>query len=1095
MQNIKWAPATGALAAAVVAVTAVLLAPVQYSQTTLRSLGQACPAGYQQMDAVLFAQEYRPTMSAAERDALRERYPNPMCIASKRPESLMEFTAMQQARMEARGVQVPGSVRSAVVQKEALKALQGKVANADVSWQPYGTGPMIGDGEDFPEVNGQGFSNLSGRADQFAFDALNKRLFVAIGNGGIWMSTAPAGDISQIGTTAAPWVSVSDRLPTLVTSGVGWTTAGGRASDGDLAGTLIALTGEHSQGGNTYVGLGAYWSNDLGATWNHASGVPDGALGFKVETDPSNPQVVYVATGRGLYRSADAGRSYSNVALPVSADCAGVDGVNKKYPGTSSSDGMGPCVLANIVTDVVVKHPGGSTNEAGGQVLAAVGYRGGNAPFLDGTPQSPGNGLYRSDTGAPGSFTKLDVSGTGSTSTGFAPQERIGRVEMGVATGPEQNHNYVYALVQDAVLLNGGLAVPFGLPGVDEVIGALSELDCSMLPEGDPQFVCETLQGGATLGATTINGVYASADFGSSWTRMADTTELALLPTTGSSLIVPSALGVGPGVQAWYDEWMAVDPTRVSTLPAGVPTRIGFGMEEVWQSRLPGIPQNGTLQAGLTDFAVIGPYFSGDRCQLLIGSATPGIPVCVTDTNPVDLDGRYTTHPDQQAGIYLPTSDGGVCLFAGGDGGVFNQCVGPNEEMDNTKWADSSNQGFHTLFHYSFAVAKDGTVWFGNQDNGSGKITPQGETFQTYVGDGVFAAVDPDNSDIAYVETPGLNMQLTTDGGSSYTGIAPADVTNPYFAAPFIMDESDKNHLITGGTEVFETVLGSSTTSSNWVQVFNLGSGPDGAVRNLRAVDTHGKTSYVGFCGPCSPLAAAGFQRGIATNAGAADADKASPNGWHFAAANGLPNRYITWIEIDPADTTGKTVYVTLAGYSLAKWLPPGMFLDDDARRAAAMVGAGNLWVSRDGGETFSNASGNLSDSPAYFTTLYKRGNQLLLGTEIGAFVADAPTPGQQPTWVPMGTGLPNVVVTQFQVQPGNDKQLFASTFGRGMWTVTLKDTTTTPPPDGEPPVIDPVPTPPTNGGGSVGRFGGGAFGFGALSLLGLLAWRRRRWH
>lgn len=1086
MRLVPFAPAGAVFASVTAVVAALALAPQPYSETSLRVLGQACPAGYQMVDAALFAADYHPSMTEAQRAAIKAEYPNPICISKKAPESLMEFTAMQQARTEARGEQVPGGLRAAAANKDAMKPLQAKVANGDVVWAPYGTGPMIGNDPTYPEVAGQGFSNLTGRVDQFAWDAVNERMFAAVGNGGVWMSTPPDGDVRQIGDATAPWVAVGDSLPSIVVSGVGWTPRGGRSADGAAGGTLIALTGEHSQGGNTYVGLGAYWSNDLGATWNAASGVPDGALAFKVEVDSVNPDNIYLATGKGLFRSTDAGRSYTNVALPVSADCAGVDGLNTRFPNTTTPEGMGPCVLANIVTDVVVKPAGGTTNEVGGQVLAAVGYRSGSAPFLDGTPQAPGNGLYFSETGAPGSFVKTATSG-------FTPQERIGRIELGVAAGPEQNHNFVYAAVQDAELLNGALAAPGG-ELIEPVLDALQAIPCDQLPEGDPQFICETVQGGAQLGATFIHGIFVSDDFGQTWTQMADTTEIGLLPITGSSLIVPAALGVGPGVQSWYDLWMAVDPTQVSAVQPGVPTRITFGMEEVWQNRLPGVPQNGvTQQLGLADFAVIGPYFAGDRCQLLIGSATPGVPICPTDTNPLDPAGfnRTTTHPDQQAGFYLPTGDGGVCLFAGGDGGVFKQCVAAGENMDNTKWPNASNEGFHTLYHYGFAVAKDGTVWFGNQDNGSGKITPAGDTFQTYVGDGVFAAVDPDDSNIAYVETPGLNLQLTTDGGSTYSSIAPA-VTNPYFAAMFIMDPTDKNHLITGGTEIVETVMGSETTAASWVEVFNLGTGPEGALRNMRAVDTHGKTSYAAFCGPCSPLVAAGFQRGLATNAGAADADKASPNGWRFAAANGLPNRYITWVEIDPADTTGKTVYVTLAGYSLAKWIPPGLFLDDEARRAAAMVGAGNVWKSTDGGENFTNFSGNLVDSAAYFTTVYKRGNQLFLGTEIGAFVADVPVSGA-PVWAPMGTGLPNVVITQFQVQPGTDDQLFVSTFGRGMWSTTLKDTDA--PGGGAPPVIAPV-NPVTGGSsGSEGRFGGGSFGLAALSLLGLAALRRRRLH
>src|SRR4029078_8820129 len=80
-------------------------------------------------------------------------------------------------------------------------------------------------------------------------------------------------------------------------------------------------------------------------SWTHASGVPDGAMAFRVAVDESNPNVVYVATSKGLFRSADEGSSFANVTLPVSPDCT----------GTSA----GKCQFANVVTDVVVKKPGG----------------------------------------------------------------------------------------------------------------------------------------------------------------------------------------------------------------------------------------------------------------------------------------------------------------------------------------------------------------------------------------------------------------------------------------------------------------------------------------------------------------------------------------------------------------------------------------------------------------------------------------------------------------------------------------------------------------------------------------------------------------
>ena len=44
--------------------------------------------------------------------------------------------------------------------------------------------------------------------------------------------------------------------------------------------------------------------------------------------------------------------------------------------------------------------------------------------------------------------------------------------------------------------------------------------------------------------------------------------------------------------------------------------------------------------------------------------------------------------------------------------------------MTNFGWGQGANNGFYTLLPYGMAVAKDGTVWMGFQDNGSGHIEP-----------------------------------------------------------------------------------------------------------------------------------------------------------------------------------------------------------------------------------------------------------------------------------------------------------------------------------------------------------------------------------
>ena len=100
MRFISIAPAAAVFAVATVVVGGLASSPQRYAEKDLRALGQSCPAGYRMVDAVQFAQDYRPGMSEAEQAAIRAQYPNPVCVAQKSPESLMEFTQLQQARAQ-----------------------------------------------------------------------------------------------------------------------------------------------------------------------------------------------------------------------------------------------------------------------------------------------------------------------------------------------------------------------------------------------------------------------------------------------------------------------------------------------------------------------------------------------------------------------------------------------------------------------------------------------------------------------------------------------------------------------------------------------------------------------------------------------------------------------------------------------------------------------------------------------------------------------------------------------------------------------------------------------------------------------------------
>lgn len=895
------------------------------------------------------------------------------CVAVKHPEPLFEIELRQREWLSVRSAPfsdvAPGAFSAAMEQRRAMAKSGKKVTGTAGTWEPYGRGPLISNGAAYSSVNDLGLVDLMGRIDSLFHDPATNRLFAAKGTGGIWLS-------EDLGDT---WRSIGDGLPSQIVGAVAWTPANG--------GTVVAVSGDPTFGGNGYTGFGAFYSTDLGATWHKAVGVPDGALGFAVAVDPANPNVVYTGTLFGLFRSADGGQSYVNAQLPTGS-CAGVEG---------GSTGRPECQLANVVTDVVVRAPGGvDADVAAGTVLAAVGWRGGIRRNADGSVQSTGNGLYRSTTGVAGSFQRLAASG-------FPGQSRIGRVELGATTGAAQDHDYVYAIVQDAAVLNG----------------SLESIDAADVP--DPR-------GGA---GTNLNGVYVSADFGATWTLMADDTVIAKNPATGSALVgTGTAIGFEPGVQAWYNLFIAPDPTRQNE--NGVPTRLAFGLEEVWQNELP-LAMNGPAT-----FKVIGRYFSDDACLLL----DLGLPECPTNRPPTT---STTTHPDQHDAVWIPDEAGGVMLAVGNDGGFYKAHVAAGEEIDNGRWGNGNQTGFNTLLPYDVAMAKDGTVWAGLQDNGHIKIKPTGQQFMTFGGDGTFAEVDPDNSDIAFEATPGGVMRATTDGGKTWTDISPP-ITNARFVNPFELDPLDARHLVTGGNEIVETVVGADTGSllgtglfSDWTQVFDLGTRsrpgdpaaePDplnpslDPANGMSAIDVHGDAIYVGFCAPCDILnARVPFERGIATNIGGdAPPQRGTSNGWHIASARGLPKRFITSVAIDPRDP--RTIVVSLGGYS-RRWVPPGT-LQDEA--TLADIGDGHVFKSTDAGETFVDISGDLPDVPATWITL--RGNQVIVGTDTGVFASS--THGGT-SYAPL-VGLPVVPISTMSLKPDNPNMLVAATYGRGIW-------------------------------------------------------------
>ena len=883
---------------------------------------------------------------------------------------------------------------SAVAQAQEISTL-AKYTSAP--WTFPGKDALYADDPTYTRTSGEGFHNLSGRIQSFTYNPSNvSQWWAGVANGGVWESD----------NAGATWHSDGEALPTQIVGAIAYD-----------KGVLLAGTGDPAFGGDSYSGLGGYYSTDNGATWMHSTGIPNGTITFRVAVDPTNYMIVYQATGKGLWRSTDEGKTYTNVVLPTTC--------------TNINDPT--CFFANIVSDVIVKpaHGGGtSAADLGGEVMAAVGWRAGTLADAVGKPQAPQDGIYTSETGAPGSFKFSDPS-----KSGFPGIANAGRTALGEAIGASQDHNYIYALVEDPQKFNkqtnlANLPVLSATSGIPVVNG--------------------------TLSPSVLNGVYGSADFGQTWTLMANALQLAA-PYHASALGgTECALGYCAGVQSWYNEWIQPDPSSNLTSEAGVPDFLAFGLEEVWggSAAIPAV-------ANTSDFGVFGRYFSGSTCAALNLPELQGF--CPT-TSGTGQQGS-TVHPDQHAAMFVPDASGNLdTIVVGNDGGAYSQHNNGGvptavtlpggstpEPYDNNHWANGINHDLSTLLPYDGEMSKDGTIFGGLQDNGELKISPNGTQNSVFGGDGFYSGVDPKNSKDAYEEYVDGSVSKTSDGGQTWEPIDPC-FTEAQFSTPFQLDPTNADHLVVGGNYVEESLAGINTTSpvatgetsvdknaecspntaflfastTDWKAVYFLGT-TNGYPNEVSALDVAGAAVYTGFCGSCDIVTQGlPFHSGIATNIGGSQPPKSGTNqGWHIAPAAGLPNRIINSVTIDPTDP--KTVYVTLGGYG-RRWIPPGSLGD-----SVAAVGSGHLYVSHDAGNTFKDISGNLPDAAADYAVVHQ--GDLIVATDVGVFGEKGKTSGQ---FSQVGTGLPNVPVVHLVITPRSPNELLAATYGRGEALIEL---------------------------------------------------------
>jgi hypothetical protein len=935
----------------------------------------------------------------------------------------------------------PGAYLHAIAQRGAVPAA-GSATGTGGTWRLAGHAPLCAAQTTGSKVcpapsaaNGKysytgklGFRTLSGRTSSFAYDPSRPgRYFASPVVGGVW-------ETRNGGMT---WRSVGNGLPSQ--------TVGALAYDAPRH-RIIVGAGDNSFGGSGIAGPGIYYSDNDGRTWRRAHGVPDLILSFKIAVSPvGGGKTVYAATSKGLFRSVNGGTSFRNERVPTSPK-----GYSPNCAGNTTSH---LCFFANDVTDVVVKRTK-TANGPAGAVIAAVGWRAGqkvdiganNKPVpgckMNKKPtkclQAPRNGLYTSRTGAPGSFSYIKP-GTGGP-LALPPTKIFGRTALGIASGPHQSSDAVYALVEDAVKFNG----------CQDVLDR-------------PSPSCNSDVQGEGVG-TVLDGMYASYNFGKSWTKVMDYSQLQ---QPGTNSAIGNQVGYKPGVQSWYNLWVQPDPTRTDS--SGDPSRVLFGLEEVWDNSPQPALGSVTLKTPYTaqapdSWGVIGRYWNA--CA--VGPEALSVGPCNPDPFTSGPIAGSTTHPDQHAAALIPDAKGGgVTLLVGSDGGAYKQHVAKGQNFNNNRWGNGLNATMSALQPYDAEMAKDGTIVSGLQDNGEMKISPKGAESEIFGGDAFYTAINPTNSkDIIEEYTYAVQVNLSLDGGASWYPIQPSSCGTPtsnLFSTPIEQDPTIAGHLLLGCTKLQEATKvfadpcstadggNANNCTSNSIPfktVYDLSKlhSPNGASNVPSALAVRGAREYVAYCGYCDPATQKlPFANGIATNVGGKKPPKiGTSQGWHQAKAlcsgcgtanRRLPERYINSIQEDPRNPN--TVYVTLGGYG-RRWIPPGSFGESTAN-----VGVGHVFVSHDHGNHFTNITGNLPDISANWTTVHN--GKLIVATDLGVYIMTSPGHAARhghrttaPRYAALGRGLPAAPVFTVRITPANPNKLLISTYGRSDWTYTF---------------------------------------------------------
>ncbi len=739
------------------------------------------------------------------------------------------------------------------------------------------------------------------------------------------------------------------------------------------------------------VAGGVWKTTDGGTTWLPLNDFLANIAVTSMAFDPSNPSIIYAGTGEGffnadgvrgagIFKTTDAGAHWTR--LPATASNSNFFFVNDIVVSPANAQH----VYAATRTGVWRSLDGGTTwNQA---IVSNVANGANGAMDLVIRTDKSTDYIFA----AVGTFSRshifrnTDAGGDGTWEDVYS-EPTMGRTSLAIAPS---NQDVIYAMAL-----------------------------CISCPAGtNPNFPTASYTDG-------LLGVFRSTSAGDpgSWTTQvrnnsANLQDTLLLANPVNGALAQCGFGTSQFLnQGWYDNVIAVDPTDPEKVWAGGVDLfrsdnggVNWGVASYWWFQVNGTPpNNGDPQFVHADNHIIAfhPNYNGTTNQTMFAGNDGGI---YRTNNALTGNVGYVNGTTPGGGTITPTSP--ICGNEFTPGGFFTV---PAPVI----WSPLNNGYAVTQFYHGLPYPNGQTYFGGTQDNGTNRGTDAaGPNAWSRIngGDGGYVAVNPLNTNILYLETTGLSLRRSTNGGASFVG-ATSGISGDVF--PFItvfrMDPTTPARLWIGGRFMWRT----DNNAVNWTRTSNAQQ-TGGSITSMAIAPTNSNIVING--------AASGQLR--RTNiALTANATSVLNSTWlQSFTPRGNGNGTISWVEYDP--TNASNVWATVSTFN--------------GVANANGTSAGHVFKSTDGGATWTLADGTqtlgnvnaIPDIPVHSVVVDPNDNQrIYVGTDLGVFVS---LDGGQ-NWARETTGFSNVVVESLSAVNNNGvTTLFAFTHGRGAFKVTI---------------------------------------------------------